>query len=96
MAHETNFRSITQTGWTGGIDAADWAHMLMRMVMRYSQRKGWKVDVVDEQPAEEAGIRSATLVIDGDYAFGLLKAEGGVHRLVRISPFDVKVASFWP
>lgn len=72
----------------GGVDAADWAQMLLKMVMRYCERKGWKVKLVDEQPFEEAGIRSATLVVEGDYAFGMLKAENGVHRLVRISPFD--------
>ena len=72
----------------GGVDAADWAQMILRMLIRYCQRKGWKAQVIDEQAAEEAGIKSATLVIDGDFAYGLLKAEGGVHRLVRISPFD--------
>ena len=72
----------------GGVDAADWAEMLLKMIVRYGQKKGWKIDVVDEQPAEEAGIRGATLVVDGEYAYGLLKAEIGVHRLVRISPFD--------
>ena len=72
----------------GGVDAADWAQMLMRMVSRYCQRKGWKVEILDEQAAEEAGIKSATLVVEGEFAFGLLKAETGVHRLVRISPFD--------
>jgi len=72
----------------GGVDAADWAQMLVRMIVRYAQRQGWKVDLLDEQPAEEAGIKSATLVVEGPYAYGLLKAETGVHRLVRISPFD--------
>ena len=72
----------------GGIDASDWAHMVMRMLTRYAERKGWKVEVVDEQPAEEAGIKSATMIITGEFAFGLLKAENGVHRLVRVSPFD--------
>jgi peptide chain release factor 2 len=70
------------------VDAADWAQMLVRMITRYAQRQGWKVDLLDEQPAEEAGIKSATLVVEGPYAYGLLKAETGVHRLVRISPFD--------
>lgn len=72
----------------GGVDAADWAEMLMRMLIRYSERHGWKVQVLDEQPAEEAGIKSAILLVEGEYAYGLLKAEMGVHRLVRISPFD--------
>ena len=72
----------------GGVDASDWAQMLMRMLMRYCERKGRKVEVLDETPAEEAGLKSATFTVTGDYAYGLLKAEHGVHRLVRVSPFD--------
>ena len=72
----------------GGVDASDWAQILMRMLMRYSERKGWKVEIVDETLADEAGIKSATLIVTGDFAYGLLKAEDGVHRLVRVSPFD--------
>jgi len=79
---------VTVTAGAGGIDASDWAQMLMRMMIRFAERKGWKVEVLDETPAEEAGIKNATFTVAGDYAYGLLKAEDGVHRLVRVSPFD--------
>lgn len=72
----------------GGVDAADWAGILVRMYVRWAERKGYKVTEIDRSIDDEGGIRSATLQIDGDYAFGRLKAESGVHRLVRISPFD--------
>jgi peptide chain release factor 2 len=72
----------------GGTDAADWADMLLRMYTRWGETRGFQVELVDRSPAEEAGIRSGTLVIRGPYAFGYLQAESGVHRLVRISPFD--------
>jgi peptide chain release factor 2 len=76
------------TSGAGGVDASDWAQMLMRMLIRYCDRKSWKVDVLEEMPAEEAGIKQATFTVAGEYAYGLLKAENGVHRLVRVSPFD--------
>ncbi|HSR96418.1 MAG TPA: peptide chain release factor 2 [Kofleriaceae bacterium] len=79
---------VTITAGAGGVDASDWAQMLLRMMIRFAERKGWKVEVLDETPAEEAGIKNATLTVTGDYAYGLLKAEDGVHRLVRVSPFD--------
>lgn len=74
----------------GGVDAADWAGILLRMYVRWAERKGYKVSEVDRSTDDDGGIRSATLEIDGDYAFGRLKAESGVHRLVRISPFDAQ------
>jgi peptide chain release factor 2 len=73
---------------TGGTEACDWAQMLMRMYARWAERHGYEVEIVDELPNEEAGIRNATLHIRGDYAYGNLQSEAGVHRLVRISPFD--------
>ena len=79
---------VQVTAGAGGVDASDWAQMLMRMVIRYADRKGWKVEVLDEQAAEEAGIKTAWFTVAGDFAYGLLKAENGVHRLVRVSPFD--------
>jgi peptide chain release factor 2 len=79
---------VEVTSGAGGVDAADWAQMLLRMLVRYCEKREWKVELVDEQPFEEAGIKRATFLVEGDYAYGLLKAEMGVHRLVRISPFD--------
>ena len=72
----------------GGLDSQDWAGMLLRMYERWSEKKRYKSKIISYQPAEEAGIKEATLEISGDYAFGLLKCEMGVHRLVRISPFN--------
>jgi peptide chain release factor 2 len=72
----------------GGTESQDWAEMLLRMYTRWAERHGYQVRLLDLQPGEEAGIKSATIEITGDYAYGYLKAEKGVHRLVRISPFD--------
>ena len=72
----------------GGTDAAEWASMLMRLYTRWTERHGMECTVVDLQQAEEAGIKGATIEVRGDYAYGYLKAEAGVHRLVRLSPFD--------
>lgn len=72
----------------GGTESQDWADMLFRMYNRWCEEKNFKVTLIDHQPGEEAGLKSATLQIEGEYAFGYLKAESGVHRLVRISPFD--------
>jgi peptide chain release factor 2 len=72
----------------GGTEAQDWAEMLLRMYLRWAEKSSYEAEVVDLQPGDEAGIKSATVTVAGAYAFGYLKAESGVHRLVRISPFD--------
>ncbi len=72
----------------GGTESCDWASMLLRMYIRYVERRGWKMDIVDSVEGEEAGLRSVTVRVTGSYAYGHLSAEVGVHRLVRISPFD--------
>jgi peptide chain release factor 2 len=72
----------------GGTESQDWAQMLMRMYLRWAERRGYKVEIVDMLPGEEAGIKSVTITVSGDYAYGYLSSEAGVHRLVRISPFD--------
>lgn len=72
----------------GGTDAQDFCQMLLRMYLRWAERKRFKVEILDEQPGSEAGIKSATFRVEGDYAYGLLATEAGVHRLVRISPFN--------
>jgi len=72
----------------GGTDAADWAEMLVRMYLRWAERRGYKAELLESTPGDEAGFRSATLTVEGPYAYGYLKTERGTHRLVRISPFD--------
>jgi peptide chain release factor 2 len=72
----------------GGTESQDWAQMLMRMYLRWAERRGYKAEVLDVSPGEEAGIKSAVIDVSGDYATGYLKSEHGVHRLVRLSPFD--------
>ncbi len=72
----------------GGTESQDWAQMLLRMYLRYAERKGFKTEIIDSLPGEEAGLKSVTVRIEGDYAYGNLSQDSGVHRLVRISPFD--------
>lgn len=74
----------------GGTESADWANMLLRMYLRWCERRGFDAEILDIQDAEEAGIKSATVLVKGEYAYGYLKAENGIHRLVRISPFDAQ------
>jgi len=72
----------------GGTESQDWAEMLLRMYLKWAERRGFKTEIIDYQPGEEAGIKGVTFRVEGEYAYGLLAAEAGVHRLVRISPFD--------
>ena len=72
----------------GGTEAQDWAEMLLRMYLRWSERRGFKTEIIDQLPGDEAGIKSVTFTIEGKYAYGYLRSETGIHRLVRISPFD--------
>ena len=72
----------------GGIDAQDWAEMLMRMYLRFCENKGFSTEVVNLQPADDGGIKDVSILVRGPYAYGFLRAESGVHRLIRISPFD--------
>lgn len=79
---------VTVHPGAGGVDAQDWAEMLMRMYLRWCEVRGYATDVIDHSPGDEAGIKSVSFVVKGDFAYGYLRAEGGVHRLIRISPFD--------
>ncbi|MDE3153943.1 MAG: peptide chain release factor 2 [Acidobacteriota bacterium] len=86
--HDQRNAILTIHPGAGGTESQDWAEMLLRMYVRWIERRGFKRELIDLQPGDEAGIKSATMLIAGDYAYGLLSAEAGVHRLVRISPFD--------
>ncbi len=88
LKEDKNNAILTINPGAGGTESQDWAQILMRMYIRWAEQKGYKVEIVDLLPGEEAGIKSATLTISGQYAYGYLKGEAGVHRLVRISPFD--------
>ena len=86
--HDASNAFVSINPGAGGTESQDWAEMLFRMMTRYSEQSGWKVEVTDYLEGDEAGLKSATFRVEGEYAFGKLKAENGVHRLVRISPFD--------
>jgi peptide chain release factor 2 len=86
--HDRRNAIVTIHPGAGGTESQDWAEMLVRMYVRWTERHDFKREVIDLQPGEEAGIKSATFTVNGDYAYGMLLAEAGVHRLVRISPYD--------
>jgi peptide chain release factor 2 len=86
--HDGNNAILELNVGQGGVDAADFTEMLLRMYTRYAERRGYSVELLDKAPAEEAGLKNASILVKGENAYGYLKAEQGVHRLVRISPFD--------
>ncbi|PIR76113.1 MAG: peptide chain release factor 2 [Candidatus Magasanikbacteria bacterium CG10_big_fil_rev_8_21_14_0_10_42_10] len=88
--HDKDNALVTIQSGSGGTEAQDWAEMLERMILRFVEKKGWKATLIDESRGAEAGIKSATIEVEGRYAFGHLKSEHGTHRLVRISPFDAE------
>ena len=86
--HDANNATLSINAGAGGTEAQDWAGMVLRMYLRYCERKGFKTELTEYLPADEAGIKSATFTVEGEYAYGYLRAESGIHRLVRISPYD--------
>ena len=88
--HDPSGAIVSINSGAGGTDAADWAEMLLRMYLRWAERRGFRSEILDLQASDDAGIRSVTVTMAGEYAFGYLKTEEGVHRLVRISPFDAQ------
>lgn len=88
--HDASNCYLTISGGAGGTDAQDWAEMLARMYLRYAERRRWKTDILEKTHGQEAGIKSCTIHIQGEFAYGHLKAERGTHRLVRLSPFNAK------
>lgn len=86
--HDRNCCYLSINSGAGGTESQDWAEMLLRMYLRYCERKGWQTEITEYQPGDEAGIKSCTFAVTGEYSYGYLRAEAGIHRLVRISPFD--------
>jgi peptide chain release factor 2 len=86
--HDRSNAIVTIHPGAGGTESQDWAEMLLRMYLKWAERRGFRREIIDYQPGEEAGIKSATFTLQGEYAFGLMAADAGVHRLVRISPYD--------
>jgi peptide chain release factor 2 len=86
--HDRNSCFVSINAGAGGTEAQDWAEMLLRMYLRYCEKRCWRTDITEYQPCDDAGIKGATFTVNGEYAYGYLKAEAGIHRLVRLSPFD--------
>jgi peptide chain release factor 2 len=86
--HDRSACYLSINSGAGGTESQDWAEMLLRMYLRYCERKGWRTELTEYQPGDEAGMKSCTVTVTGEYAYGYLRAEAGIHRLVRISPFD--------
>lgn len=86
--HDAGDAIVSINAGAGGTDSQDWADMLLRMYLRYCEKRSWRSEITDLQPGEEAGIKSATFTVGGEFSFGMLRAEVGIHRLVRISPFN--------
>jgi peptide chain release factor 2 len=86
--HDLSSCFVSINAGAGGTESQDWAEMMLRMYLRYCERKGWRTEITDYQGGEEAGVKGVTFAVTGEYAYGYLKAEAGIHRLVRISPFD--------
>jgi peptide chain release factor 2 len=86
--HDASNAIVSINAGAGGTEAQDWAEMLLRMYLRFCEKRGFRAEITDYQPGEEAGVKGVTFTVEGDYAYGWLRAEIGIHRLVRISPFD--------